>query len=381
MGAGEFTLDSYELIDSCDSSIYTLEGDRINVRSFQGTIKHTMALNDESGGFKIQVRSPYLMVVSKSGIVKIWDVSKRDMRPHCHPFSLKDKLNLDFAELADVQMNSTAAFVSVTLKIEANNVDPKLYIYEIEKDLLRYFNFASGQNDAEDISVPPNSAQSGLSSMPKDGLFTTAKSIHNKYVVNHSWDVNEVNFLACYTTPSKPSNEEILLQQKPSLISLFVHEDLGVVIHGSQPASDGLCKLTSVEIPFLVTLESNSEDKMEVKRNVMSDFVGLEESDKATRDAVIKFSFYLSIGNMEEAFKSIKTIRNQNVWGNLARMCVKSQRLDVAAICLGKMEHAAGARALRQINAQNVDKDVKTAVLAIYLGNNGKNLLRFIVNS
>ena len=30
-------------------------------------------------------------------------------------------------------------------------------------------------------------------------------------------------------------------------------------------------------------------------------------------------------------------------------MCVKSQRLDVAAICLGKMKHAAGARALRQV--------------------------------
>ena len=72
-----------------------------------------------------------------------------------------------------------------------------------------------------------------------------------------------------------------------------------------------------------------------------------------------------TLGNMEEAFKSIKTIKNQNVWGNLARMCVKSQRLDVAAICLGKMEHAAGARALRQINAQNVDKDVKVNILLL----------------
>ena len=36
---------------------------------------------------------------------------------------------------------------------------------------------------------------------------------------------------------------------------------------------------------------------------------------------------------------------------------------------LGKMEHAAGARALRQINSNpNEDKDVKTAVLAVYLG-------------
>ena len=35
---------------------------------------------------------------------------------------------------------------------------------------------------------------------------------------------------------------------------------------------------------------------------------------------------------MEEAFKSIKTIKNQNVWGNLARMCVKSQRLGKPSI-------------------------------------------------
>ena len=66
-----------------------------------------------------------------------------------------------------------------------------------------------------------------------------------------------------------------------------------------------LQKLIAVEIPFLVTLESsdlNDEKEksgpgVKVVRNVMSDFVGLEESDKATRDAVIKFSFFLSIGN------------------------------------------------------------------------------------
>ena len=115
----------------------------------------------------------------------------------------------------------------------------------------------------------------------------------------------------------------------------------------------------------MVTLdikESESGDVLCINRMVMNDFVGLEESDKATRDAVIKFSFFLSVGNMEEAFKSIKTIKNQNVWGNLARMCVKSQRLDVAAICLGKMEHAAGARALRQITSvKGEDKDVQAS--------------------
>lgn len=46
-----------------------------------------------------------------------------------------------------------------------------------------------------------------------------------------------------------------------------------------------------------------------VTRRPMRDFVGLEECDKATRDAMLNFSFYLTIGDMDEAFKSIKLIK------------------------------------------------------------------------
>lgn len=41
----------------------------------------------------------------------------------------------------------------------------------------------------------------------------------------------------------------------------------------------------------------------------MRDFVGLEKSDKNTKDAMLNFSFYLTIGNMDEAFKAIKLIK------------------------------------------------------------------------
>lgn len=40
----------------------------------------------------------------------------------------------------------------------------------------------------------------------------------------------------------------------------------------------------------------------------MRDFEGLQNCDKPTRDAVLDFSYNLSIGNMDEAFKAIKTI-------------------------------------------------------------------------
>jgi len=104
-----------------------------------------------------------------------------------------------------------------------------------------------------------------------------------------------------------------------------------------------------------------------VSRLLMRDFEGLDSADAATRAAVVSFCFHLSTGDMDEAFRAIKAVSNAKIWGNLARMCVKTQRLDVATICLGKMQHCAGARAMRRINAAKVSKDVKVAILAIYL--------------
>lgn len=43
-----------------------------------------------------------------------------------------------------------------------------------------------------------------------------------------------------------------------------------------------------------------------VVRRALRDFVGLEGCEKPTRDAMLNFSFYLTIGDMDEAFKAIK---------------------------------------------------------------------------
>lgn len=69
-------------------------------------------------------------------------------------------------------------------------------------------------------------------------------------------------------------------------------------------------------------------------------------------------------------------ICSESVWENMAHMCVKTRRLDVAAVCLGNMKHARGARALRRaIDATNSDTSstpsdpvIHVATLAIHLG-------------
>ena len=51
----------------------------------------------------------------------------------------------------------------------------------------------------------------------------------------------------------------------------------------------------------------------------------------------------------------------------MAKMCVKSRRLDVASVCLGNMGHARGAKALREAS-KYPELDARVAVLAIQLG-------------
>jgi len=67
-----------------------------------------------------------------------------------------------------------------------------------------------------------------------------------------------------------------------------------------------------------------------------------------TRKALMDFSYHLTVRNMDEAYRAVKLIKNPSVWENMAHLCVKTKRLDVAEICLGNMGHARGAAAVRQ---------------------------------
>lgn len=74
-------------------------------------------------------------------------------------------------------------------------------------------------------------------------------------------------------------------------------------------------------------------------------------------------------GNMDAAFKAIKLVQNVGVWNSLAKMCVKTRRLDVAGVCLGHMANARAARAVRlAVNDDSLPIEAKLAVLAIQLG-------------
>lgn len=114
---------------------------------------------------------------------------------------------------------------------------------------------------------------------------------------------------------------------------------------------------------------SNAEDYV-IEQKRLRDFEGLKsDKDVAVREALMKFSYYSTIGNMDEAYRCVKNIKNPAAWQGLARLCVSSGRLDVAAVCLATMEDCVSARALREAREEYPDeKDVQLATLALGLG-------------
>lgn len=72
---------------------------------------------------------------------------------------------------------------------------------------------------------------------------------------------------------------------------------------------------------------------------------------------------------MDAAFRAIKLVQSNGVWASLAKMCVKTRRLDVAGVCLGHMGNAMAARALRlAMIDETLPHEAKVAVLAVHLG-------------
>eukprot|EP00955_Chlamydomonas_euryale_P027527 290272-Chlamydomonas_euryale.AAC.2 len=67
------------------------------------------------------------------------------------------------------------------------------------------------------------------------------------------------------------------------------------------------------------------------------------------------------------AFRAVKAIKSAAVWGNMAHLCIKNKRLDVAEHCLGKMENARGARAAREARSI-AELDARVASVAVHLG-------------
>jgi intraflagellar transport protein 140 len=84
-------------------------------------------------------------------------------------------------------------------------------------------------------------------------------------------------------------------------------------------------------------------------------------------NTVTDFCFNLAAGDIESVIKTIKLIKSDHIWINLANVCIKMRKMKLARMCFGKLKNA---KALRTIGLDRKDKyDIKLAPqYALHLG-------------
>ncbi|XP_064637216.1 intraflagellar transport protein 140 homolog [Lineus longissimus] len=383
-----------------EQNVYTVEPGKVQVRTHQGTVKQLISFTELEGDpIFLDICGNFLAIGSEGGFIKIYDLSRREAKQHASPKNLHDVIP-GFGRIESVRVNSTGNRVSIIASNPDGSPDPKLYIWDVELDTLQFFNFESGKGEQDDFDT--QTADDEYISAEERGKNQAAKDIAGRYPLSHYWDSHESKLLVCEAKllrgkqQKEDENKEKaavslskhVMEDKieTMIVSLFSTPENGILLQDNFAMNLTYSGLIGLEVPYYYFIKKTEESEDQtaqitdrpqtsmpntlsklVARWTMRDFVGLEYSDKNTRDAMLNFSYYLTIGNMDEAFKAIKLIKNESVWENMAKMCVKSRRLDVASVCLGNMGHARGAKALREA-MKEPELDAQVAVLAIQLG-------------
>ncbi|XP_022372677.1 intraflagellar transport protein 140 homolog [Enhydra lutris kenyoni] len=378
--AGTFLCES-PVLAMYEDNVYTVEPNRVQVRTWQGTVKQLLLFSEAEGNpCFLDVCGNFLVVGTDLAHFKSFDLSRREAKVHCGDKNLAALIPGAVA-VASLRCNASGSKISILLNKADNSPDSKICFYDVEMDTVTILDLKTGQIDQrETLSLNGQETK-------KSHAFVDEK-LTDLIPVNHFWDQSEPRLFVCEAVREAPGDQQQPGDKKqptedsPSptaevmILSFFVTEEHGFLLQDSFPRPPAYQNLLGIEVPhYYFTRKPGEADREEqgdsgcpcVGRRPLRDFVGLEDCDKATRDAMLHFSLFVTVGDMDEAFKSIKLIKREAVWENMARMCVKTQRLDVAKVCLGNMGHARGARALREAEREP-EPEARVAMLAIQLG-------------
>ncbi|KIH67333.1 tetratricopeptide repeat protein [Ancylostoma duodenale] len=208
----------------------------------------------------------------------------------------------------------------------------RLLVWDAEADLIAYFSFTLGMTDQQQYE-----AEAELASSQGRPITAAARKMEREQ-----------------TRFRLPLHE-------PGFIFWDETDDRFLVCH-AQASSQHMMEFDEEEVRG-----EKSIGRFLIARS-LREFSGVENCDEATRKGMMDFCYYLSIGQMDEAFKAIRFIKSESVWEHMASMSVKTRRLDVAAVCLGNMKNIRGARALRKAQEAGESEAIQCAVLAVELG-------------
>lgn len=351
-----------------DDTLFIAENGVIKACNFSGVQKGTITFSDSEGQPEfIDINNRFLAVITSKKYIKIYDVSKPKDPKQLSIGRFTDFGNADDEsniKVRSFKVNSDGTRVAILAdQVEGNlqvrHPDSRLHVYDRLKGSITTHDFSTVKRrpisifwDEEDDRMLACEAQRDRVKVVVDSKNETALDMKKPSVDTVDIDPNEVEVFIFFATTEN-----------------------GLLMQDSFTRKQPFGSMIAFIVPRLYFRDTQNVDQESTRINngvkiypkVMRDFIGINDVDDKLKMALLDFSYNLTLGKLDEAYKAVKTIGSSTIWENMAQMCVKTKRLDVAEICLGNMGNARGAAAVRDSKKYG-SLEASVGVLAIQIG-------------
>ncbi|VDL82930.1 unnamed protein product [Nippostrongylus brasiliensis] len=271
-----------------------------------------------------------------------------------------------------MKVNVAGNRIACTFYSTPTKIGDRLIVWDAEGDLVAHFSFTAGMTDQQQYEAEAEMASSH--GRPVTAAARRMEKEQSRFrLPMHDpgpifWDETDDRFLVCQAVaPSEHMADDMVL-------TMFVTSDHGIQMQDLSRKSHASDVLVGVSVPHLYFTKKSEFEEEEVRgekaigrfliARSLREFSGVENCDESTRKGMMDFCYYLTIGQMDDAFRAIRFIKSESVWEHMASMSVKTRRLDVAIVCLGNMRNVRGARALRKAQEAGENEAMQCAALA-----------------
>jgi len=309
---------------------------KVELCNFQGSVKKTIQFSAEVEGAPIflDVCDAVLCVATSKNLIRLWNVNRST------PKALNSGRKLEAEDITFIKLNCDGSRVGILL--DGDPASTKLVLYDVDSDQFLYY------------ECGPHRIPTAISWEATDPRLFMCATL--PFVTDRSVESDKSGDLDTTLTLFADGSERILLQEE---------------IQNPRDEKNVSLLTVGILVPRVYFFQKPGDDTSldnPIQRTVLRDFVGLAQNDDpAVQKAVLNFSYHLACGNTDDAYCSVRSVlTSTQVWKNLALMCVKTRRLDVAMKCLGQMSNARAVKALRI--CEEMDTEPRLGLVALHLG-------------
>lgn len=301
--------------------------------SYNGEVKHEILLAENEGEvINMDARGRYMAVVTSNNMIKIFDTSRRVYKQLGVSRKFERKAGVTLGEIKEICLNADGKKLCILADQQPfpsiRVPDTKVYIYDVDMD-----NFMEYQVSRNRI---PIEAFWDLG----DKRLLAVETEYVKDLENKGSTLDDTQTAADFKkgldkieldeieNDFKAKKQEDEFQGKTTE-TFFVTSDFKIKKQSTINFEEGDETMLGLQVPFFYFMgrkieeEDDEEEEQEadqsasnmiILRKPMKDFVGLENVNEEIKQAIMNFSFYLTVGNMDEAYNSVRNIKNNTVW-------------------------------------------------------------------